>query len=113
MLRYPYPRKVDELERFDQVEFHAESSTSSSKRQPVLSIASREGFLIKQGKNRKVGDVGRCSLFQRILTAAVFRHRADIISSCVFVFPFSSCRTGRSDGSCWSVRHSATTRNAA
>ena len=59
LLRYPYPRHVEEPSKYDTVTVHAELGRSmahgekSNDVPPVLSIASKEGYLTKLGKNVK------------------------------------------------------------
>lgn len=56
LLKFPYPRCVDEPETYDQIRVHAEWGTEFRKQgdgAPVFAIASKEGYLTKLGYHRK------------------------------------------------------------
>lgn len=56
LLKFPYPRCVEEPETYDQVRVHAEWGAAASKpdnQKPTFAIASKEGYLTKLGFHRK------------------------------------------------------------
>ncbi|KAL5018875.1 hypothetical protein ScPMuIL_004597 [Solemya velum] len=54
LLRFPYPRKVEEPNLYETIRIHAEFSTSdTSNAQPDFSVNSKQGFLTKLGDHFK------------------------------------------------------------
>lgn len=79
LLKFPYPREVEEPECYDNIRVHAEwgqpQPQQESSSQPVFSIASKEGYLTKLGYLRKTWRTRWFVLFKNELK--YFRSREE------------------------------------
>eukprot|EP00050_Salpingoeca_kvevrii_P014827 m.40608 g.40608 ORF g.40608 m.40608 type:complete len:284 (-) comp6009_c0_seq2:191-1042(-) len=99
LLRHPYPRKVKEPGKYDQLKTHAIQSTgrpasSDLESEPMFSVGSKEGFLQKCGNIRKNWKL-RWFVLER-LHLSYFRTREDRYP--VRVLDLKDCEGAEADG---------------
>jgi len=70
LLKFPYPRCVEEPECYDSIRVHAEwgAGTQDSDKKPIFAIASKEGYLTKLGYHRKTWRTRWFVLYKNELT---------------------------------------------